>query len=65
MRIELSSSVIRDQIDLCLVNETNNLDVSGGSEVLNTSQGTSRNQTGTVTLLGTPSDLLTLGVADD
>ena len=62
--VELSSTVIGLEVDLGLVNETNDLEVAGGLHELNTGDGASGNDAGTAALLGAPSDFLTLGVTD-
>lgn len=62
--VELSSTVVGLEVDLGLVNETNDLEVAGGLHELNTGDGTSGDDTGTTALLGAPGDLLTLGVTN-
>lgn len=64
MRVKLSTEVIRGQVDLGLVNESNNLEVRLGLDELETSDGTSRNETGTTSRLGAPCNLLVLGITN-
>lgn len=49
---------------MSLVDETDDLDVTRGLDVLDTSQGTRRDQASTMTLLCAPSDFLTLRVTN-
>ncbi len=64
MGVKLSSTVIGLEVDLGLVDETNDLEVAGGLHELNTGDGTTRDDAGTASLLGAPSNLLALGVTD-
>lgn len=64
MGVKLSSTVSVLDVDLGLVDETNDLNVIGSFHVLETGQGASRDDTGTTALLGAPSNFLTLGVTD-
>ena len=62
--VKLSSTIVSLDVDLSLIDETDDLDVVGGLGELDTGEGTSRDEAGAVTLLRAPGDLLTLGVTD-
>lgn len=62
--VELSSTIVTRHVDQGLINECNKLQIIRSLEQLYTLKSTFRNQTTTVTLLGAPSDLNTLGVCD-
>ena len=62
--VELSSEVIRTEVDEPLVDETDDLNVVGGPHELNTLQGTSGDETSSMTGLGTPGNFLVLRFAD-
>ena len=64
MGIKLSSAITGLKVDLGLVDETNDLEVAGSLHELHAGDGASRDDTGTTALLGTPSNLLTLGVTN-
>ena len=62
--VELTTEVIRCQVELSLVNEGNDFKVGGRLEELHASDGTGRDDTSTTSGLGAPRDFLTLGVTD-
>ena len=62
--IEFTSIVIWGQIDLCLVNETGNLDVVERLDHLDTLESTIRNEARSVARLGAPCNLLCFRVTD-
>ena len=64
MGVELSSTVVRLNVDLGLVDEADDLEVAGGLHVLDTGKGTSGDDAGALAGLGAPGDLETLGVSD-
>jgi len=62
--IEFTSVVIWGQIDLCLVDETGNLDVVGRLDYLDTLESTIGNEARSVAGLGAPCNLLCFRVTD-
>ena len=62
--VELTTKVIRGQVNLGLINETSDLEVRLGLDELETSDGTSGDETGTTSGLGTPGDLLMFGLTN-
>ena len=64
MRIHFTSIVARGHVDRGLINETNDLNVVGGFQPLETSDGVSGNETGSVTSLSTPGHHLSFKVCD-
>jgi len=62
--IELSSKVIRLEVDEGLVDKTNDLDVVWGPHELNTLKGTSGDETRAMAGLGAPGDFLMFGLTD-
>lgn len=64
MRVELSSIVIGGHVDLCLVDETDKLNIVRGLDDLDTLENTVGNETGTMATLGAPGNFLTFGVTD-
>jgi len=64
VRIKLSSTIVGIDVDHLLIDETDNLDVSGSRQPLYTGDGTSGDDTGAVTGLGAPCDLGSFRVAD-
>ena len=65
MGVHLSSGVAISDVDLGLVDETDDLDVTGGLDVLETGDGARRNDAGSTARLRAPGDGLTLGVTDE
>jgi len=65
VRVEFSSRVIGGNVDELLLDETSDLDVVGGLHELETGDGTSGDDTGTIAGLCAPSDTLTLDVSDE
>ena len=64
MRVHLPSRVIRLEVGLCLVDETDDLDIVWGLHELNAPESTTGDKTGAMTRLGTPCDSLVLGFTD-
>ena len=64
MGIKLSSAIVGSHVDLGLVNKANDLEIVRGLHELKTGDGTCGDDTSTTALLGAPSDLFALGVAD-
>lgn len=64
VRVKLSSVIVSLDVDLGLVDETSDLDIIWGLDVLNTLEGAVGDDTSTATSLSTPSNLLTLSVRD-
>jgi len=62
--VKLSSVIVRLQVDLGLINKSNNLNVIGGLHELDTLEGSRREHTGTITGLRAPGNLLVLGLSD-
>lgn len=62
--IKFASVVVWSQIDLCLVDETGNLDVVGRLDHLDTLESTIRNEARSVAGLRAPCNLLCFRVAD-
>lgn len=62
--VKLSSTIARLDVDLRLVDEADDLDVARGLGELHAGKGASGDQARAVTLLGAPSDLLTLRVTN-
>ena len=62
--VKLSSTIVSLDVDLSLIDETDDLDVVGGLGELDTGEGTTRDEASAVALLGAPSDDLTLSVGD-
>jgi len=65
VRVEFSSTIISLDVDEFLVDVTSDLDVVGSLHELETSDGASWDQTGTVAWFGAPSDTFTFNVADE
>jgi hypothetical protein len=63
--VEFSSGVISLDVDEVLLDETGDLDVVGSLHELETSDGTSRDDTSTMAGLGAPGNALTLNVTDE
>ena len=64
MWIHLASPVVRLDVQLCLVNKPDDLDVVGGPHELNTLESATWDNTSSMTRLGTPRDGLTFGRTD-
>ena len=64
MGVELSSKVIRREVDEGLVDETDNLDVVRGPHELNTLKGISGDEASAVTGLRAPRDFLLFRLTD-
>lgn len=64
MRVHLTSIITSKDVDLGLIDEADDLDVIGSLGVLNTLEGTSGDETSSVTGLGAPSDHDTFDVAN-
>ena len=62
--IHLTSIVIALQVDLGLINETNDLGVVRGAHVLNAQESIVGDETSAVTWLGTPGDHFPLSVGN-
>jgi len=62
--IQLTTKVVRRQIDLSLVNKTNNLDVVRSPHELDTSESTRRNHASAMTGLRAPSDFFLFSVTN-
>ena len=65
MGVHLSSTVISLEVDLALINVTNDLNVVGGLHELNTSDRTSWDKAGTMARLGAPCNRFALDIAND
>jgi hypothetical protein len=64
MRIKLTAIIARSQVDLCLVNKTNNLCVVRSPHELDTGESARRNDTTSMTWLRAPRDLLLFSLTD-
>lgn len=64
MRVELSSVVVGLDVDLGLVDETSDLDIIWGLDVLHALEGAVGDDASSATSLGTPGDLLTFRIGD-
>lgn len=64
MGVHLSSRVVGLEVNLCLFDETDDLDVIWGPRELNTLESTTGNETGAVAGLGTPGNSLVFGFTD-
>lgn len=64
VRVEFSSIITGSQVNQRLVDETTKLIILAGDEQLDTLEGTGWDETCTVTRLGTPGDLIGLGVTN-
>ena len=64
MRIKLSSAIVGSHVDLGLVNKANDLEIVRSLHELKTGDGTSGDETGTTSGLGTPGDLLVFGLTN-
>lgn len=62
--VHLTSVIVGLDVDQFLIDETDDLNVSGGLRELDALEGTGRDQTGTPARLGAPSDRLALGITD-
>lgn len=63
--VEFSSRVISLNVDQVLLDETSDLDIVGGPDELDTSEGTVGDATSTISGLGAPGNALTLNVTDE
>lgn len=64
MGVQFSTEIAGLDIQLGLVNETDDLNVGGGTCELETLECTLGDETGSTTGLGAPGDSFTLGVCD-
>jgi len=62
--VEFSSVVISGNVDQGLINETSPLDIFAGHEHLDTSESTSRDETGAIARLAAPGDYFAFGVTN-
>lgn len=64
MRVKLSSIIIASQVELCLVDVTDKLNIVRGLNDLDTRDSSFGNETGTMAVFGAPGHFLAFSVAD-
>lgn len=64
MRVHLPSRIIGPEVDLCLVDKTDDLDVVWGPHELDALESTTRDKAGSMARLGAPRNRLMLSFTD-